>query len=315
MPRILCPNCNHMVEAGPFCQNCSSPLSSALRTRPLDPASTNHITEPKALNTQTLVILAVVLMALLFAMSRSAALAGMVIMLSCVGVILGLIALLGIKLTRIGIKSSRAGGVVLASSIGLFIVAASIAPNTSSEGAKTIVTIQATSGGVPAPQPPPVLAASTPQPSPSATAEPRQVSSEAAEHLSKAKKALADGYKPVGKDRSWGRVSDAKASLLLIRPADKEYPEAKKLLKEVERRELEIEKSAKAVAAKSTEASSGSNSSSKYYTNSEGNRVQSPVRAKSAPAGASAECRDGTFSFSQNRRGTCSHHGGVKRWL
>lgn len=26
-------------------------------------------------------------------------------------------------------------------------------------------------------------------------------------------------------------------------------------------------------------------------------------------------CRDGTYSFSQHRAGTCSHHGGVARWL
>lgn len=29
----------------------------------------------------------------------------------------------------------------------------------------------------------------------------------------------------------------------------------------------------------------------------------------------SAICRDGTYSFSAHRRGTCSHHGGVARWL
>jgi endonuclease YncB( thermonuclease family) len=34
-----------------------------------------------------------------------------------------------------------------------------------------------------------------------------------------------------------------------------------------------------------------------------------------APAGASALCADGTYSYSANRRGTCSHHGGVARWL
>jgi hypothetical protein len=33
------------------------------------------------------------------------------------------------------------------------------------------------------------------------------------------------------------------------------------------------------------------------------------------PAGATAQCRDGTYSFSRSRRGTCSHHGGVARWL
>jgi hypothetical protein len=53
----------------------------------------------------------------------------------------------------------------------------------------------------------------------------------------------------------------------------------------------------------------------KYYTNSRGERVQSPTYYKTAPAGALAECRDGTYSFSRNRRGTCSRHGGVKRWL
>ena len=36
---------------------------------------------------------------------------------------------------------------------------------------------------------------------------------------------------------------------------------------------------------------------------------------KTYPAGASAICNDGTYSFSAHRRGTCSHHGGVKVWL
>jgi len=53
----------------------------------------------------------------------------------------------------------------------------------------------------------------------------------------------------------------------------------------------------------------------KHYTNLRGNRVQSPTRYNSAPAGATALCRDGSYSFSQSRRGTCSHHGGVARWL
>ncbi len=33
------------------------------------------------------------------------------------------------------------------------------------------------------------------------------------------------------------------------------------------------------------------------------------------PAGATARCRDGTYSFSRHRSGTCSHHGGVAVWL
>lgn len=52
----------------------------------------------------------------------------------------------------------------------------------------------------------------------------------------------------------------------------------------------------------------------KYYTNSAGERVQSPTHYNSVPAGATALCRDGTYSFSQSRRGTCSHHEGVSIW-
>lgn len=50
------------------------------------------------------------------------------------------------------------------------------------------------------------------------------------------------------------------------------------------------------------------------YVNSVGNIVCSPYASSSVPAGASAECSDGTYSFSQSRRGTCSHHGGVAIW-
>ena len=51
------------------------------------------------------------------------------------------------------------------------------------------------------------------------------------------------------------------------------------------------------------------------YTNSEGNSVCRPYESPGAPAGATAQCKDGTWSFSQNRSGTCSGHGGVSRWL
>ena len=52
-----------------------------------------------------------------------------------------------------------------------------------------------------------------------------------------------------------------------------------------------------------------------YYRNRDGQSVKGPVRALSAPAGATAQCRDGSWSFSQHRQGTCSHHGGVASWL
>ena len=31
--------------------------------------------------------------------------------------------------------------------------------------------------------------------------------------------------------------------------------------------------------------------------------------------GPTAQCKDGTYSYSQHHQGTCSHHGGVARWL
>jgi len=53
------------------------------------------------------------------------------------------------------------------------------------------------------------------------------------------------------------------------------------------------------------------------YVNRDGYDVHKPAHTVSgdAPPGASAQCRDGSYSFSTSRRGTCSHHGGVSRWL
>jgi hypothetical protein len=56
-------------------------------------------------------------------------------------------------------------------------------------------------------------------------------------------------------------------------------------------------------------------SSGGSYIDSDGHEVSSPVYAPQAPDGASAQCRDGTYSFSHHRSGTCSHHGGVAEWL
>jgi hypothetical protein len=53
------------------------------------------------------------------------------------------------------------------------------------------------------------------------------------------------------------------------------------------------------------------------YTNKNGESVHSPAHTQDgkAPAGASAQCRDGSYSFSRSHRGTCSGHGGVAGWL
>jgi Protein of unknown function (DUF3761)/Glucodextranase, domain B len=51
------------------------------------------------------------------------------------------------------------------------------------------------------------------------------------------------------------------------------------------------------------------------YENSAGNVVCKPYKSSTRPAGATAQCEDGTYSESQSRSGTCSHHGGVAVWL
>jgi Protein of unknown function (DUF3761)/Bacterial SH3 domain len=54
--------------------------------------------------------------------------------------------------------------------------------------------------------------------------------------------------------------------------------------------------------------------SGRSYINVDGVRVPSPVFSATRPEGSTARCRDGSYSFSQHRRGTCSWHGGVAVW-
>jgi hypothetical protein len=49
-----------------------------------------------------------------------------------------------------------------------------------------------------------------------------------------------------------------------------------------------------------------------YYLNVSGHCIHSP---SSSPVGATAKCRDATYSYSEHASGTCSHHGGVARWI
>jgi hypothetical protein len=51
------------------------------------------------------------------------------------------------------------------------------------------------------------------------------------------------------------------------------------------------------------------------YINGKGQTVPRPENCTAAPKGATAQCRDGSYSFSQSRRGTCSHRGGVAKRL
>jgi hypothetical protein len=53
-----------------------------------------------------------------------------------------------------------------------------------------------------------------------------------------------------------------------------------------------------------------------HYRSRDGSEVHQPAKTVDGtkPTGASATCRDGTWSFSHTHRGTCSRHGGVLRW-
>ena len=51
------------------------------------------------------------------------------------------------------------------------------------------------------------------------------------------------------------------------------------------------------------------------YVNSKGETVKRPENCSAVPPGATAQCRDGSYSFSHTHRGTCSHHAGVAKWL
>lgn len=62
-----------------------------------------------------------------------------------------------------------------------------------------------------------------------------------------------------------------------------------------------------------------------YYRNSDGQCVPDPSSGPPAgaapgflgggpPAGTTAVCRDGDYSFSTHHSGTCPGHGGVRQW-
>lgn len=72
---------------------------------------------------------------------------------------------------------------------------------------------------------------------------------------------------------------------------------------------------AAAIHTTSTSSSSSGSCGDGYYRNSYGHCVLRPTANPPDPAGATALCVDGTYSYSEHASGTCSHHGGVARWI
>jgi hypothetical protein len=51
-----------------------------------------------------------------------------------------------------------------------------------------------------------------------------------------------------------------------------------------------------------------------YISKISGDCVPDPEQAPAPPPGWHAQCRDGTYSFSEHHSGTCSGHHGVQQW-
>jgi len=108
------------------------------------------------------------------------------------------------------------------------------------------------------------------------------------------------------------------ADLMNVPPAEEEQEQPVK-----SKQPKQSKQAAKSEQPSQDQQSSPSNdgtggvSNDKYYKNVDGIDVHSPAYSTdgSIPEGATAQCADGTYSFSLHRRGTCSSHGGVSQWL
>jgi hypothetical protein len=72
---------------------------------------------------------------------------------------------------------------------------------------------------------------------------------------------------------------------------------------------------AKAPAKTSKAATPSSNAGYSSRKASSPGKAATTAAVAGAPAGATARCKDGSYSMSKGHSGACSHHGGVDSWL
>jgi hypothetical protein len=69
------------------------------------------------------------------------------------------------------------------------------------------------------------------------------------------------------------------------------------------------------ISGQTSDAATAYPCNNRSYLNSSGHVVHSPsCGSGSEPPHHTATCRDGSVSYSEHHRGTCSYHGGVARW-
>lgn len=66
--------------------------------------------------------------------------------------------------------------------------------------------------------------------------------------------------------------------------------------------------------ARSQSSTSSSRASSGPVHENQSKKKTSKQKTHAEWKGATARCRDGTLTYRDHRRGTCSHHGGMAEW-
>jgi len=78
---------------------------------------------------------------------------------------------------------------------------------------------------------------------------------------------------------------------------------------------LDAPTSAPATAAAPADAAPAASAPAAAKSSTASKSAPTATASNTDPTGATAKCKDGTYSKSKHHSGTCSHHGGVAEWL